>query len=199
MALNIHETLIQNSSTAMSNLFAVTFIPENNNSTVDYSLFTYRLTGNIEFPSLTRTTVELPYKDTSIQTLIPGLKIERSFSLMFRIDTNYELYTRLLNNVYTHDGLLRDSGFADIDVDSFAISVKVLGNIEDNTSLSNFLDNLYPEQVSSERKASSAKSFTFRGCRVTDIQKITLGYEGSSGNTVTVQFIYSTLDISDFL
>lgn len=203
MSLNIQETLLDNSSTAMSNLFAVTFT-SNDTSNESLHNWTYHINGSVNFPGFQMATVDLPFKDTSLKKELPGITIDRSFNIVFRIDSSYELYKLLLNYFYITKDFIKPSesetSEALEEVPSIDIAIKLLGELKNNSSLVNFLSALYEENPNTNTTESSdTKTILFKDCKITNIQSFALGYESSTANSVTVSFIYSTLEMDSFL
>lgn len=196
MSLKVHETLLNNSSTAMSNLFAVNFSLDSDNS---HNL-SFRLTGNVTLPQISRATVDLSYKDTTIKKAAPGFSISKDIQFSFRVDENYELYKFLLENLYEEKSLMstKDSGSIPKEIPYVDIELSLLGGIHNSGDLSKLLAVIDPNPSEGESYSDSTNklwNIKFNDCRLTSLSGITFGYDNSSPITVIATFIFTSISL----
>ena len=199
MSLKVHETLLNNSSTAMSNLFAVNFYVSNSFGNDYINTLPFRLSGTVTLPQVSRAVVDFNYKDTNFKKVAPGFSIDKSIQFQFRVDDNYELYKFLLENLYEESGLLgsKDSTSNEKVLPYFDFELNLLGGIKGQNDLASLLATIDSTLLDGESTTNSDNiwKIRFNDCRLNTLSAITFSYDSSNPITVNATFIFNSISL----
>ena len=178
---NYITTLLNHSSDAQGNLFYVEFISQLDSS-ADNTDMTVRCSG-INIPATEQGTYSVKFMNASVDRPNAKVELNRQFDITFRVDSNYEIYKKLI---------LQEKSTFDPSVGYTAT------NIDDKTNL--FDINVYvPKNTSVAGEATKEgttdnfeKIFSFKHCWISSVDNVSYKYGSSDPLTVkaTIQYIY---------
>lgn len=197
------ESLIDSGADAQSNLFKASFTSsaESNSKGKFLENYDVRLQG-ISIPSLEVGTIDFPYLNTSIKKELPSHTLEKTLSLKFRVDENFNLYNQLLSSLKVDfRGRIVDM------TPSWSISVysvKIKPSEDSITNISNpylgddyldYLDSLGEEIPSTSENSTElfCRKWIFQGCKLVKLDSLNFEYSNSSPLSINCTFIYSNL------
>jgi hypothetical protein len=165
-----------NASDAFSNIFEV-HVEFDGNPVAD----TFRVEGFTP-PAPQLRTMDLNYQGVSFKKILPAIQLDRSFPLIFRVDSNYQVYKKLktlLNEAMIATG----SGAIDtLPSNRATITVKSLAQSNTSNSQSDF------------DSSSSTIRWVFHNASVTQLQLSRMQYKETTAVQCTATFIYAEYD-----
>ena len=177
---NIIPSLVNNSQDALMNLFTITFTL--NSATGKEEGLAPSLTVRttvFNSPSFQENVVTVPYMNTSIQVLSPGISINRTLQLQLRIDDKYDVVNFLRGRVLADEN-------ADFEYDeNKSFDMTVLAYNAPQQVISNNSANYYLNPV---------YQWKFKNCYFTNIPSLSYNYQNSTPGTFMLSILYNTYE-----
>lgn len=193
---NYITTLLNHSSDAQGNLFYVTFSPTTAMSGSDGSGvedMTIRCSG-INIPATEQGTYSVKFMNATVDRPNAKVELNRQFDITFRVDSNYEVYRKLiLQERVTFDPI---KGYTATNIDDktnlFDISVSVPKITKDTA-------NTPAGEATKEGTIENFEElFRFKHCWISSVDNVSYKYGSSDPLTVkaTIQYIYFEDDLA---
>ena len=184
---NYITTLLNHSSDAQGNLFYVKFTPNGVNAD-DYSDdLTVRCSG-INIPATEQGTYSVKFMNATVDRPNAKVELNRQFDITFRVDSNYEVYKKLI---------LQEKSTFDPSVGYTATNINEKTNLFDiSVSVPNITkgtDNTPAGEATKEGTIENFEElFNFKHCWISSVDNVSYKYGSSDPLTVkaTIQYIY---------
>ena len=198
---NIVPSLISNSSDAQLNLFDVTFIlnnPDDEEIGLQNSL-TVR-TNVFNSPSFQNNTAQVPYMNTTLSVVSPGVNIPRTLNIQIRLDDHYDVVSFLRGRVLANEDADWDYN-ENKRFDLVVYAYNAPGPITETNisrSYSNYTDEYGPvTRVSFNRNTSTnlylqpVYQWVFHDCYLTNIPSLSYNYQGSAQGVFPLTIVFN--------
>lgn len=197
---NIVPNLISNSSDAQLNLFDVTFILTNaNDEEIGLQNSLTVRTNVFNSPSFQNNVTQVPYMNTSISILSPGVNIPRTLNLQLRLDDQYDVVSFLRGRILANE----DADWSyDINkkFDLVVYAYNAPGPITNTTVSKTYEYNI--DQYGTNRITYSANQATnlylkpvyqwaFHDCYLTNIPSLSYNYQGSAQGVFMLNVVFN--------